>query len=106
MRHPMSSGTPVRGLLAWLTLLAVILGGCATTNHPQDAAITAQVKALLEQHPELRVPNVVYVQTLHRVVYLTGQVSTDLQRQTAEAAARRVAGRRVVNNISLSYTGR
>jgi len=101
----MSSGTRVRGLLACLMPLAVTVGACATYL-PQDAAITAEVKALLEQHPELRAPNVVYVQTLHRVVYLTGQVSTDLQRQTAEAAARRVAGRRVVNNISLSYTGR
>ena len=104
MGHSMSSGTPVRGLLAWLMPLAVILGGCATTNHPQDAAITAQVKVLLEQHPELRAPNVVYVQTVNRTVYLTGQVTTSLQRQTAEAAARQATGvRSVVDNISIAY---
>jgi len=83
--------------------LAVTLGGCVT-NHPQDAAITAEVKALLEQHPELRAPNVVYVQTINRVVYLTGQVTTGLQRQTAEAAARRATGiKAVVDNIGIAY---
>ena len=99
----MSSGTRVRGLLACLVPLVLTLGGCAT-YHAQDATITAEVKALLEQHPELRAPNVVYVQTVNRVVYLTGQVTTSLQRQTAEAAARRATGiRGVVDNIGIAY---
>jgi osmotically-inducible protein OsmY len=47
------------------------------------------------------------VQTLDRVVYLTGQMATDLQRDTAESVAREAPGpSRVVNTIALTYTGR
>jgi osmotically-inducible protein OsmY len=65
------------------------------------------VKASLAEHPELAPPNMVYVQVRGGVTYLSGQVSTDLQRQTAESAARATPGvKRVVDTISLTYTGR
>jgi osmotically-inducible protein OsmY len=97
-------------------LLANSLGGCAAyrvykkcglTGCAGDAQITAQVRAALTRHPVLAAPNQVYVQTLDGVVYLSGQVTTDLQRDTAEAAAREAAGaRRVVDSIALTYGGR
>jgi osmotically-inducible protein OsmY len=97
-------------------LLAPTLGGCALyrlyekcglTGCPGDAQITAHVQARLQQHPVLAAPNLVYVQTLDGVVYLSGQVATDLQRATAESAAREAAGaQRVVDSIALPYTGR
>jgi osmotically-inducible protein OsmY len=47
------------------------------------------------------------VQTREGVVYLTGQVATDLQRQSAETVAGQVPGvARVVNSIALTYGGR
>jgi osmotically-inducible protein OsmY len=103
-------------VLAFVIILTGTLPGCATYSAyrkcgsrgcPGDAKITAEVRALLNQHPALGPPNQVYVHTLDRVVYLTGQVATDLQRDTAESAAREATGAsRVVNTIALTYTGR
>lgn len=77
-------------------------GGCAG-----DARITAEVRALFTQHPALEPPNLIHVQTLDHVVYLTGQVDTELERSMAESVAREVAGvKRVMNSINLSYEGR
>ena len=105
-----------RCLTALLIMLTGALGGCATYDAyrkcglhgcPGDAAITAQVQALLEQHPALAPPNQVYVQTLDRVVYLTGLVATGLQRDIADSAAREAPGvRAVTDTIALSYNGR
>jgi osmotically-inducible protein OsmY len=101
--------------LALAAAVAVSLGGCAAidTWHkcgagcPGDAEMSAQVRARLDQYPELLAPNHVYVSTLDRVVYLTGEVATDLQRETAESVARETPGvPRVVNLISLEYDGR
>jgi osmotically-inducible protein OsmY len=61
----------------------------------------------LTQQPALQPPNQVYVQTLDSVVYLTGQVATDLQRDSAEAVAHEASGgSRIVNTIALTYGGR
>jgi hypothetical protein len=80
---------------------------CGEAGCPGDAQITAEVRSLLDQHPELGPPNEVYVQTLDRVVYLSGQLATGMQRDTAEAVARRAPGERgVVDTISLEYNGR
>ena len=80
---------------------------CASEECKNDAKITADVKAKLKEHPELGGPNTVYVQTRGGVVYLTGQVATDLQRQTAETVAGQVPGVvRVVNSIALTFGGR
>ena len=108
----MRNGNPlVPGLFL---LLATSLAGCASSSSPcasaecqGDAKITADVKSKLKEYRELAPPNSVYVQTRSGVVYLTGQVTTDLQRTTAENVAGEVPGVvRVVDNISLTYAGR
>ena len=77
---------------------------CANGGCPDDARISAEVQALFDQHPELQAPNHVYVKTLDGVVYLSGKVATDLQRETAVSLARQVSRVRSVNdNISLTY---
>jgi osmotically-inducible protein OsmY len=103
----------VAQLLARCILLGAALSGCTAYNAykkcgsegcPGDSQITAAVQQQLDQHRELAPPNQVYVKTLDGVVYLSGTVSTDLQRSTAESAARQAAGvTRVVNNISLIW---
>jgi len=80
---------------------------CGSRGCPGDARITAEVRTLLNQHPALGPPNQLYVQTLDGVVYLTGQVATDLQRDTAESATHEATGvSRVINTIALTYAGR
>ena len=80
---------------------------CGTRGCSGDAQITREVEAQLDEHPQLLAPNLVYVQTLDGVVYLSGQVATELQREEAVLAARGAPGaRRVVDNIALPYTGR
>jgi hypothetical protein len=95
------------------TILAASLCGCAAyrkcgfSGCPGDSKITAEVSSLFNQYPVLEPPNVLSVQTLDRVVYLTGQVNTDTERDLANAVALRVAGvRRVINSINVSYQGR
>ncbi len=108
----MRNGTPL--VLALFLVLATSLEGCLSSSSQCDSAecqadakITAAVKAKLKERRELGPPNAIYVQTRGGVVYLTGQVNTDLQRDTAEAVAGAVPGvDRIVNNISLSYSGR
>jgi osmotically-inducible protein OsmY len=100
-------------LVALAVLLTDTLSACAVytkcgfTGCPGDATITANVQAQFRQHPALEPPNLLHVQTLDHVVYLTGQVDTELERSMAESLARNVAGvRRVVNTINFSYEGR
>jgi osmotically-inducible protein OsmY len=77
-------------------------GGCAP-----DPQLAAAVRARIYQHPELRPPNMVYVRTHAGVVYLSGEVSTELQREIAVATAQQVPGeRRVLDDIGIEYTGR
>jgi BON domain len=101
--------------LAIPSLALACLSGCATYDAyracgrgcPPDAQIDTRVRAHLALYPALSAPNQVYVQSLDRVVYLSGQVATELQRSTAESAAGEIAGvRRVVDNISIGYQGR
>jgi osmotically-inducible protein OsmY len=91
-------------------LLCGALFGCAVTqeckvgNCAEDSQITANIQALFDQRSEFKPPNYVYVKTLNRVVYLTGQVNTDLVRENAESIVRDAAdGMRVVNSIALTY---
>jgi len=80
---------------------------CGFTGCPGDARITADVEARFNQYTVLQPPNLVYVQTLDHVVYLTGQVNTDPERALAQAVAVQVPGvARVVNSINLGYQGR
>jgi osmotically-inducible protein OsmY len=95
-------------ICAWL--LASALQGCATHAGcgpggcgADDAKITARVQAQFNQYPALQAPNLVYVQTVDRVVYLRGLVNTPYELELATSVASRVAGvTRVVNLIGLS----
>jgi osmotically-inducible protein OsmY len=94
---------------AFALILTGAMAGCAAYNKcgfggcPGDAKITADVQALFDAHPALQPPNLLQVQTVDRVVYLTGLVDTDLERQMAESIALQAAGvARVVNSIGLS----
>ncbi len=99
-------------ILAGLALSAGLpgaLAGCAVyekcgvSGCPGDAEITAQVQTLFVKHPELEPPNILQVQTLNHVVYLTGVVDTDYERQMAEVVAREAPGvTNVINSIGLS----
>jgi osmotically-inducible protein OsmY len=98
--------------LAFALMLTGALSGCATyrkcgfTGCPDDGLITANIEALIRQHPAIEAPNSVRVSTIDHVVYLYGQVDTELQRATAESLAHQVAGvRRVVDSINFSYQG-
>jgi osmotically-inducible protein OsmY len=105
MRRPGRLYAPA---LALAILLAGILQGCASYKCgfggcPGDADITARVNALLAQHPALQPPNLLQVQTLNHVVYLTGLVDTVFERQMAESVALQAPGvSKVVNSIGLS----
>jgi osmotically-inducible protein OsmY len=95
--------------LALALILTGVLPGCAAytkcgySGCPGDAKITADVRALFDQHPELEPPNLINVQTLDHVVYLSGLVDTDLESQMAESLAHQAAGvTKVVNSIGLS----
>ena len=79
---------------------------CGWNGCPGDATITADVRTRLNQFPEFEPPNLIYVQTLDHVVYLTGQVNTDTERLLAKSVALEAGGvTRVVNSINLSYQG-
>jgi BON domain len=80
---------------------------CGFSGCAGDAKISADIRTLLKQYPSLEAPNTVRVQTMNDVVYLYGQVNTDLERSTAESVARSIPGvTQVVDSISLSYAGR
>ena len=80
---------------------------CGLTGCPGDARITAEVRAQFRRHAVLQPPNLLHVQTLDHVVYLSGQVDTELERSLAASVAREVSGvTRVVNSINFTYEGR
>jgi osmotically-inducible protein OsmY len=83
-----------------------LLYGCASTGSgstaKDDARITAAVKAAIDEHPDLRPPNRIHVDTLNHVVYLSGMVDDGLVAQNAVSVARAVQGvNDVVNNVSV-----
>lgn len=102
--------------LSVAVVLGCAMGGCAEYGVVHkcgwhgcagDAQISAEVQALLDQHRELQPPNLIYVRTMDHVVYLSGQVATELQRDTADSVAMQATGvRRVVDIIGLTYAGR
>lgn len=90
-------------ILAGAVSVRPTYAGCGFSGCPGDSAITADVQASLDQHPVLKGPNQLHVQTLNGVVYLSGTVSASLQSEIAESAARQVNGvTRVVNLIGLA----
>jgi len=99
--------------MALVLVLAASLSACATyrkcglSGCPGDATITAAVEAQIRLHPALEAPNSIHVQTLDHIVYLSGQVETELQRSLAESLAHEVKGvTRVANSINFSYQGK
>jgi osmotically-inducible protein OsmY len=101
---PLALGTVLAGLCGCADYAAYRKCG---SGCPGDAELNASLTALLAEHRALAAPNQVYVRTLDRVVYLTGQVATGLQRDTAESIVRGAPGvGRVVDDISISYQGR
>lgn len=79
---------------------------CGSAGCPGDAQITARVQQSFAQHADLEAPNEIRVQTLDKVVYLTGMVNTSLVRDLAGSLAEQVAGKgRVINSLSLEYQG-
>lgn len=79
---------------------------CAVDTCSGDQKITAQFDALLKQHPALEAPNCVRASTINGVVYLYGQVDTEVERSEAEQLAQQVPGvRKVVNSINFPYQG-
>ena len=96
-------------LFALTMSLAVpgMLAGCAVERKcglhgcPGDAQITANVQSSLAQHPE--VEPLVAVNTIDRVVYLSGFVATGVMRAEAEDSARSVPDvSKVVDSIAVT----
>ena len=108
LRNPMKRPGPSPALVfACAILLTGVLPGCTTfrkcgfSGCAGDADITAQVRTLLSQHA-LQPPNLIQVQTLDHVVYLSGLVNSDTERLTAQSVALEAPGvSRVVNSIGL-----
>jgi BON domain-containing protein len=101
-----SSMSRLRALVT-AVILAAALPGCAAFPRSSDPAvdqkITADVEARFRQHPELEAPNLIDVQAINRVVYLSGTVSAGLQREYAESIADQAPGvTKVVNSISVT----
>jgi osmotically-inducible protein OsmY len=93
--------------LACVLALAGALSGCATDESGDgkmtDGKITADVQARINQNPDVGAPDSVHVQTRDHVVYLSGNVSTGLMKQTAEDLARKTPGvTRIVNEIGIT----
>jgi osmotically-inducible protein OsmY len=100
-------------VLMAISVLSEVLSGCASyqkcgfSGCARDRTITAAVEASIRSYPSLEAPNVVRVQTIDHVVYLYGQVDTDLQRLMAQDVALAVPGvARVVNSIGLEFDGK
>jgi len=96
--------------LAAIFTLAGTLGGCATfadrdpAVRRDDAAITANVQAQLNQYAELGAPNSIEVQTIDHVVYLNGLVDGGLEKRSAASEVEKVPGvAQVVNNIAVVH---
>jgi hypothetical protein len=108
-RRRLGSKSSTKRLRALVTavILAAALPGCAAFPRSSDPAvdqkITAAVEARFRQHRELEAPDLIGVQTINRVVYLSGTVSAGLQREYAETVASRAPGvTKVVNSISVT----
>jgi hypothetical protein len=109
-RNPTMSRCKPTLALAFALIFAGALQGCATYGKcglegcAGDAKVTANVQALIDEHPELGSPNSVDVQTLDHVVYLNGEVSTGMDSRTAESIALAAPDvTRVVNLIAVSH---
>jgi osmotically-inducible protein OsmY len=96
--------------LASILFLAMLLPGCAVERKcglegcSSDERITASVRAVFDQHPDLGPPAAIQVEARNRVVYLNGTVGEGLERDAATTLASQVPGvARVVNNIAVTH---
>jgi hypothetical protein len=106
-------GSPfTQGISALIGGLILInnLSGCAALEKcgfagcPEDAKITTDVYEQLRQHADLSPPNLLKVQTLNHVMYLSATVSSDLQRYHAEEVAREASDEAlIVDTISVDW---
>jgi|SRR5271163_2851946 len=106
LAKPLRAAALALGLAGALPACAVYekcgFGGC-----PGDAQISADVRALLAQHPGAAPPGAVSVQTLDHVVYLYGLVDTDLMREEAQEIAMQAPHvKKVVNSIGVLNAGK
>jgi len=92
---------------ALIMILGAALSGCAVfekcspENCATDAKITADVADMLGAHSEFGPPGTIHVQTINGVVYLNGQVNSDMERQSAEALVLRIPNvKDVVNSLN------
>jgi hypothetical protein len=99
----------ISALIAGLILISA-LSGCAALEKcgfagcPDDAKITTDVNEQFRQHVDLSLPNLLNVQTLDHVIYLSGTVSSDLQRYQAEEVARQASdGAPIVDTIGVIW---
>jgi len=90
-------------------LLTVALSGCATYRDcgtpacTGDQKITSEVERRLDEYPALAGAIPITVQTKDGIVYLNGQVATDLERYTAESVSLKATGvAMVVNGIAVT----
>jgi osmotically-inducible protein OsmY len=104
MERQVGKSRIVRIVALW-SVTAALLCGCATfqkcgiSGCPGDAQITAGVRALYAQHPELGTG--IEVQTLDHVVYLYGLVDTPFDSEIAKSVALEAPGvARVVSSIA------
>jgi osmotically-inducible protein OsmY len=73
---------------------------CGFSGCPSDAKITADVEKRLLEHTSTAPPNEINVNTVNRVVYLSGDVDTRTVKVDAEVIARETPGvADVVNSI-------
>ena len=97
-------GFPLAIVLATASAAAVAHEKCESSGCSSDAKITTQVQASLDRHPDLGAPSSIKVQTRAGVVYLYGEVSTGLERESAESLAEKTPDVvRVVDSIFVSH---
>jgi osmotically-inducible protein OsmY len=96
--------------LAFASILAGVLAGCAdfregrSSSATPDAKITADAQAQLDLMADLGPPGSIRAQTFDNVVYLNGIVDGGLAKRSAEAAVRQVSGvRDVVDDIDVAH---
>ena len=106
MTHPQGTAFYLRASMSIMVLwiLTMELTGCAALGQcglecPEDAKISAEVRALLAQRPALGAPNQITVQTVHGMVYLRGLVSTPYQIAEAGSVAQGAPGATGVQNL-------
>ena len=97
-------GFPLAIALATASAAAIAHGKCESSRCSEDAKITTEVQTSIDRHPDLGAPGSITVQTRAGVVYLYGEVSTGLERKSAESLAEETPGvARVVDSIFVSH---